>query len=291
MSNDVEVARGSGRSVRVRLAGAPQGPLVIYMHGAPTSRLDVDYFDDRSARRGVRVAGIDRPGFGGSTYQRFDFASVAADAAAVADLLGVDEFAVTGMSAGVGYALAIAALHPDRVTAVATAGGGAPFTPGTKAWESLSAGEQRGAALVDIDDDEAGRLLAEDDKRYLELLDLDDAGLEAAWRDLMVPADQRALDTKGWGQLFVASVRESLRQGQAGWARDNVVRIARWDFDVTGIRCPATFWLGEQDTPAALEGGEWLVTRLPHGLLRVLPDHGHLVAIERWDEVLDSLGV
>jgi pimeloyl-ACP methyl ester carboxylesterase len=290
MSRDIDVARGNGRSVRVRLAGAPDGPLVIYIHGSPSSRLDVDFLDTRSARRDVRVAGIDRPGYGGSTYQRFDFTSVAADAVAVADYLGVHEFAVMGQSAGVGYALATAATHPDRVTAVATAGGGAPYEPGTKYWDSLSAGEQRGAALVGIDDDEAERLLAEEDKRYVELLDLDDAGLEAAWSDLMVPADQRALETNGWGQLFVASVRESLRQGQAGWARDNVVRIARWDFDVTAIRCPATFWLGEQDIPA-LEGGEWLAARIPHGTLRVLPDHGHMVAVERWDDVLDSLGV
>jgi pimeloyl-ACP methyl ester carboxylesterase len=290
MSQDIDVERGSARSVRVRLTGAPDGPLVIYMHGAPSSRLDVDYLHTRSARRGVRVAGIDRPGFGGSTYQRFDFASVAADAVAVADYLGVLDFAVMGMSAGVGYALATAAAHPERVSAVATAGGGAPNEPSTKRWQGLSVGEQRGAALVGIDDDEAERLLAEDDKRHVELLSLDDAGLEAAWYELMVPADKRVFETDGFGQLFVASVREALRQGQAGWARDNVVRTARWDFDLREIRCPATFWLGGQDT-GNLEGGEWLAARIPHGTLRVVPDHGHLVAFERWDEMLDSLAV
>lgn len=290
MSHDIDVARGSARSIRVRLTGAPDGPLVIYMHGSPSSRLDVDYFHVRSARRGVRVAGIDRPGYGGSTYQHFDFAGVAADAVAVADHLGVHEFAVMGQSAGVGYALATAAAHPEAVTALATAGGGAPFEPGTKGWQLLSAGEQRGVALVGIDDDEAERLLADADRHYVELLDLDDAALEAAWYDLVAPADKRAFETDGLGQLVAATVRESLRQGQAGWARDNVVRMARWDFDLTAIRCPATFWLGEQDT-ANLEAGEWLATRIPHGKLRVMPDHGHFVAFERWGEVLDSLGV
>lgn len=38
-------------------------------------------------------------------------------------------------------------------------------------------------------------------------------------------------------------------------------------------------------------GAEWLKAQVPHGTLRVLAEHGHFVAFELWDEVLDSLGV
>ena len=44
--------------------------------------------------------------------------AVADDTVALADLLGIDRFAVLGMSVGGPYALATAARHPDRVTAV-----------------------------------------------------------------------------------------------------------------------------------------------------------------------------
>ncbi len=45
MPRDNDVDRGDERTVRVRLAGANDGPLVVYMHGSPSSRLDIDYLD------------------------------------------------------------------------------------------------------------------------------------------------------------------------------------------------------------------------------------------------------
>ena len=286
---DIDVDRGPMRSLRVRIAGADVGPLVLYMHGSPSSRLDVDYLHARSARRGVRLAGVDRPGYGGSVYETFDYASVAADAAAVADHLHAPRFAVFGQSSGAGYALATAAAHPDRVTAVATGGGGGPFEPGTRRWEHLSEGEKRGVALVGIDDTEAERLLAEADKSIVYQLTLDDEEIAAAWFDAASPADKRVL-TAGLGRLLVPTIRESLRQGQAGWARDNVVRMARWDFDLAAIRCRVTFWMGEEDG-GNVEAAPWLVAGVPHAELRVLADQGHFVAFERWGDVLTSLGV
>ena len=57
---------------------------------------------------------------------------------------------------GSATALAIAATFPDRVTAVATGGGGRPFGPGMAAWDALSDGVKVGVELVDTDDLEAG---------------------------------------------------------------------------------------------------------------------------------------
>lgn len=286
--SDITVNRPRGRSLSVRLAGADSGPLVLYMHGSPSSRLDVDDLHERSRRRGVRLAAVDRPGYGRSTFEPFTFASIAADAAAVADELGAARFAVYGFSTGVAHALAVAANVADRVTAVATAGGGAPFEVGTPRWARLSEGEQRGVALVGIDDAEAERLLAEPDKMFFALLDRDDEGIPAAWADASHPADARAFRER-LGPLVARSMRESLVQGQAGWARDNVVWMARWDIDLGAIRCPSTFWLGEEETAGNLEGGQWLLEHIPHADLRVLPGYGHLVGFERWDDVLESL--
>src|SRR5438067_13674353 len=56
-----------------------------------------------------------------------DVASAAADAASVADALGVGEFAVLGHSGGGPHALACGALLPGRVLAVAEGSGLAPF--------------------------------------------------------------------------------------------------------------------------------------------------------------------
>ncbi len=98
--SDITVDRGTGRSLSVRLGGADTDPLVLYMHGSPSSRLDVDDLHARSLRCGVRLAAMDRPGYGRSTFQPFTFATIAADAAAVADELGAARFAVYGFSTG-----------------------------------------------------------------------------------------------------------------------------------------------------------------------------------------------
>jgi pimeloyl-ACP methyl ester carboxylesterase len=54
-------------------------------------------------------------------------ASAAADVASVADALGIEQFAVMGHSGGAAYALACAALLPERVLAAVCASGLAPY--------------------------------------------------------------------------------------------------------------------------------------------------------------------
>jgi pimeloyl-ACP methyl ester carboxylesterase len=90
----------------------------MYFHGAPSSRLDLTLFEDAFAARDVRVVSADRPGYGGSSPQpgrrREDWP---ADVAALADHLGIERFAVLGLSSGGPYAVVCAALLPDRVVA------------------------------------------------------------------------------------------------------------------------------------------------------------------------------
>jgi pimeloyl-ACP methyl ester carboxylesterase len=66
----------------------------------------------------VRLVAVNRPGYGSSGSHESGQVSVADDTVAVADVLGIEQFAVLGMSVGGIYAIACAALHPDRVTAM-----------------------------------------------------------------------------------------------------------------------------------------------------------------------------
>lgn len=210
LPRDITVERPGGRSLGVQLAGAPAGPLVVYMHGSPSSRVDVDYLHDRSARRGIWLAGIDRPGYGRS------------------ELIGTDEAA-------------------------------------------------------------AERLLADGDRPFLDALQLGDAELTDQLAGHAGPADRRVLEA-GFGRILAPTMRESMRQGQLGWARDNVVRMGPWNVDLGAIRCPTTIWLGSEDA-VNVEGGAWLGARIPHATISVLQGHGHYLIFELWDQVLDSLGL
>jgi pimeloyl-ACP methyl ester carboxylesterase len=74
--------------------------VVIYFHGTPGSRLDLGFGEHMAGEQGVRLVTFDRPGYGRSTAAPFGLASIAADAHAVADGLGVARFATLGMSGG-----------------------------------------------------------------------------------------------------------------------------------------------------------------------------------------------
>ena len=56
-----------GRTLRVHEGGDPSGAIVVYQHGTPSDgRLYEPWVDD-AKRRGIRLVGYDRPGYGGST--------------------------------------------------------------------------------------------------------------------------------------------------------------------------------------------------------------------------------
>jgi pimeloyl-ACP methyl ester carboxylesterase len=109
-----------GRTLAYTDLGASNGPVVMYFHGAPGSRLDLPFFEDDLASRGVRVICADRPGYGRSSPQpdrrREHWPT---DVTALADSVGLGSFAVLGLSTGGAYAVTCAAMLPDRV---ATAG-------------------------------------------------------------------------------------------------------------------------------------------------------------------------
>src|SRR3954447_8704087 len=114
-----------GRRLQHWVGGAAEGPVVVLLHGCPDTR-HVAVGGDAAARRaGVRLVALNRPGYGRSDPAPTTHGSVAEDVAAAVRAMGHQRFAVLGMSVGGQYALACAARHPDRVTAVA-----AVATPG-----------------------------------------------------------------------------------------------------------------------------------------------------------------
>jgi pimeloyl-ACP methyl ester carboxylesterase len=89
----------------------------------------------------VRVVSTDRPGYGGSSPQAGrGLADWPAHVAALADHLGVERFAVLGASSGGPYAVACAALLPDRVASAGVVCGVTDFG-WTGAWDGYPEAE------------------------------------------------------------------------------------------------------------------------------------------------------
>jgi pimeloyl-ACP methyl ester carboxylesterase len=116
------------RELRVWLGPGDREHSVFVMHGTPGSGLLYRRWLDDAAAHGIRLISYDRPGYGGSSDDPGrSIADCAAEVGAIADELGIDRMGVWGWSGGGPYALACAAMLPDRVVASALLASGAPW--------------------------------------------------------------------------------------------------------------------------------------------------------------------
>jgi pimeloyl-ACP methyl ester carboxylesterase len=106
--------------------GPPHGYPVMFLHQSPGCRLSMRW-SDLVASLGGRLVSYDRPGCGQSPRARGrSVIDCLPDVEAVADALGLAEFAVVGYSGGAPHALAVGARLGSRVSRIACYGPIAP---------------------------------------------------------------------------------------------------------------------------------------------------------------------
>jgi pimeloyl-ACP methyl ester carboxylesterase len=122
------VSLRDGRRLTYTAIGGERDFPVLYLHGAIGSpRWRTTALESIVKGLGIRFVVVDRPGFGGSDRRPGrSVADYARDVEDFADAVGIDRFAVLGVSAGGPYALACAWALPERLTAAAAA---SPLAP------------------------------------------------------------------------------------------------------------------------------------------------------------------
>jgi pimeloyl-ACP methyl ester carboxylesterase len=243
-----EVLRvAGGRRVGYRVSGADARPALLYLHGSPSSRAEVgDYEPGLLEERGVCAVAVDRPGYG-ATDPLDDLGMLARtkDAVAVAEHLGMAQFAVQGTSGGGQYALACAVLMPDQVHAVILTSAGGCI------------GEIGGLDGMPRDIAEGWRQEWRDPGGARARLEVAMAELHASPLESMRklagtwPADERDWVEKNGGAL-AEDIAEAARQGAAGWWLDGQAAGRPWPIDVAQIRASIHVFHGDSDSLAPL---------------------------------------
>jgi pimeloyl-ACP methyl ester carboxylesterase len=186
----------------------------------------------------------------------------------VADALGLERFAVLGVSGGAPYALACAKALQARVTALALVGGLGSLHPEDLAHFDLFArfvfglitrSPPLGRALVHV----IGMVLRARPDCVFSVL----AGE-------LPEADEAVLNDEDQRSMLVGSVKEGLRQGARGAAWDLTLYAQNSETEAEAFSMPVYIWHGERDTTVPCSMSRRLASRIACSAV-FSRSHGH----------------
>ena len=265
-----------GRSIAIEEYGTPGGPVVLYFHGWPASRLEAGLIPDLP----VRLLSLDRPGYGRSTPQPGRrLLGWAADVDYVTRRLGIDRFYVVGLSGGGPFAAACAYALPERVLGVALVSPVPPpelvghRDPGVGHLFRLGRHPRLARRLFAV----ARPLLR---RRIITPSTIVGGGLPESDRAVLNRATMAGL-ARVW--------REGFRRGTMGAMSDAQIYARPWGFDLADVRVPVTLWIGGADSLIPARSLEPYAS-IPGVGWHVLDGEGHYsLAIKHGASILDKL--
>jgi pimeloyl-ACP methyl ester carboxylesterase len=275
--------------------GDPDGVPCFAFHGNSSSRLMPGWMfpPELLTAAGVRMIGVDRPGYG---LSRADWAAQFADwpraVGALADHLGTGRFAVLAHSLGSAYALACGPALGDRLAVIVIAGGMGPLRPGERFHSGNRAEDlywrlaRRQYSwllnrLCALSGSMTLRSARGDPQRFAQEMArrLPDADRLTTQRMLTRPAAQPAL---------IADLRESYRQGTTVLAAD-LLRYSRpWGFRLEDVTTAVHLWHGEQDPKVPITVARQVAASLPRCQAH-FGAGGHLMAYDHAGEILTTV--
>lgn len=251
-----------------RLGWAEWGPAdgrpVLLCPGAATSRW-LGFGGDLVDRLGIRLISVDRPGLGASDpapgRTLIDFA---ADIQHLAGARSLQGLRAVGFSQGAPFALACAAAGVVAAAAVISGG------------DELASARFTGSLVPDV-------------RRLVDFAAVDPAAAEASFAGFGSPTvmwemvigmssavDREVYTHPAFAQAYRQALEEGFAQGPAGYARDTLLAMSPWPFDLAGITVPVSLWYGGQDTSPvhSPDFGASLAQRMPTAQRHFLSDAG-----------------
>lgn len=272
-----------GRRLGYAQWGDPAGTPVVAFHGIPGSRLQRHPDEGIARAQRARVITVDRPGGGLSDpHPGAGLTAFARDVTALLDALGVERVRAVGISGGGPYALAFAALAPQRVVRLALVSPvGPPGSMGRPMVWTARLGfwvAARAPAFL-------WRVLAP-------VVRLGRSAPEAYIRAVAAklgPPDRGILLRPDVLAMFRDDLAAAFSQGGAAMHNDLVLEARPWDFAPASVTLPVDLWHGEADRMVPPAASRALAAQLPDATGIFLPGEGHFMVLDRWPEILARL--
>ncbi|MDX1877919.1 alpha/beta hydrolase [Mycolicibacterium sp. 141076] len=281
------IAVGEDRQIGFAEFGDPQGRAVFWLHGTPGARRQIPT-EARAfaAQKNIRLIGIDRPGIGSSTpYQYENVLGFTEDLRTIADTLGINRFAVIGLSGGGPYTLATASAMPDRVVMAAVLGGVAPLI----GEDGISSGLMELAKIVrpiiEVADTPirwvAGSLIKVIAPFGSPALDL--------YARISPDGDRNLLSRPEFKAMFLDDLLNGSRKQLAAPFADIVVFARDWGFRLADITVPVRWWHGDADHIVPYAHGQHAVARIADAEMYTLPGESHLAGLGVPEDILTKI--
>ncbi len=266
--------------------GDPEGKPVILFHDLLGNRNLRHPDDSILVRLGIRLIGVDRPGYGISTRKPSrSLMDVVDDVMLLSKALQLENFAVLGYSAGGPYALACAYRFPQIVQSCAVVGSLPPLDH-PQGFRALHAFYGRLFQLAS-GNEPLFRLLLRGFFWFDAQRSSDHYLRELA--GFLSPVDQEIMRNI---DLFNSrrEMWESIQRAGSDHLADEIVTLTKpWGYHLQSIRVPVDIWWGEADVFCAPIVGKRMADLIPKSRLQLEPQAGHLMLFSHWQEILQTL--
>jgi pimeloyl-ACP methyl ester carboxylesterase len=271
-----------GRELAFTEYGDPAGIPVFGFHGTPGSRRQNAVLDQPAQRLGVRVIAPDRPGYGLSSFQPYrTLPDWARDVRELALHLELERFGVVGVSGGGPHAAVCGAVFGERLLGCCIVSGIGPIHERAALQGMMASNRllgrvaQRAPALLRIPMGLQVALMRRWPERALR------------WLGSQIPeADRRLLERPEVRALFFEDFRRASATAARAAAQDFQVFARPWGFRLEEIEVPVHLWQGDLDRNVPAAHAELQAERIPKAILHRFPGEGHLLFVDRVDEIL-----
>ena len=273
-----------GRHIGYAEYGEPDGLPAIALHGTPGSRYMFALTDAAARARRLRIIAPERPGYGLSDRHHFgNLRQAAGDVEALADALGLDRFALIGVSGGGPHAVAATHLLKERVLRLGLIG---PVGLVAECDQGQMSSLHHFIFSYLAPSQHAAATFFEGFRTMLAWT----PGL--AFHILMqrvTDADREVLRRPEVRANLQAATAEGLRGGSYGAVQDLRLYCGSWGLPISEIDTPALVWQGSADTIVPSAAAYHLAGLLPCCQLEVIEGAGHYWIFGQFERVLDAM--